>query len=120
MAVQRRWKTPTEFPSCPNALGPDPLAEYARNLRSGAVFSRDRYKEFSVVMAEQGDAFLSVLTASKQENPVKPWAVAKVTIENGKFVHESIRSFFDFNGAKKEYYKLLDIPFSGESIDDYC
>jgi hypothetical protein len=120
MAVQRRWKTPTEFPCCPNALGPDPLAEYVRNLRSGAVFSRNRYGESAVEIVEQGDAFLSVLTASKQENPVKPWAVAKVTIENGKFVHESIRSCFSLDGAKKEYYKLLDIPFSGESIDDYC
>lgn len=120
IAVQCRWKTPTEFPSCPNALGPEPLAEYASNLRSGAVFSRNRYGESSVEMAEQGDAFLSVLTASKQEDAVKPWAVAKVTIENGKFVHESIGSFFELNGAKKAHFKLLDIPFSGESIDDYC
>jgi hypothetical protein len=120
MAVQRRWKTPTEFLCCPNALGPDPLAEYARNLRSGTIFSRDRYKESSVVMAGQGDAFLSVLTASKEEDAVKPWAVAKVTIENGKFVHESIGSFFELNGAKKAHFRLLDIPFSAESIDDYC
>jgi len=120
MAVQRRWKTPTEFPSCPNALGPDPLAEYARNLRSGAVFSRDRYKESSVVMAEQGDALLSVLVRSREDNAVKPWAVTKVTIENGKFVHEAIGTFFELNGAKKAHYELLDIPFSGDSFDDYC
>jgi hypothetical protein len=71
-------------------------------------------------MAGQGDAFLSVLTANKQEDPVKPWAVAKVTIENGKFVHEAMGTFFELNGAKKAHFKLLDIPFSGESIDDYC
>lgn len=120
MAVQRRWKTPTEFPCCPTAIGPDPLADYARNLGSDAVFSRDRYKESSVVMAEQGDGILSVLTASKQKDPVKPWAVAKVTVENGKFVHEGIGTFFELNGAKKAHYRLLGIPFSAESIDDYC
>jgi hypothetical protein len=119
MAVQRRWKTPTEFPSCPNALGSDPLTEYAHNLRYGVIFSRDQYKESLVVMAAQGDAMLSVLTSNTQEGAVKPWAVAKVTIENGKFVHESIGSFFELNGAKKAHFELLAIPFSGESIDDY-
>ena len=72
-----------------------------------------------VEVVAQGEAFLSVLTASKQEDSVKPWAVAKVTIENGKFVHESVGSFFELNGAKKAHFELLDIPFSGESIDDY-
>lgn len=119
MAVQRRWKTPTEFPGCPNILGSDPLTEYAHNLRNDVVFSRNKYNESLVVMAEQGDAILSVLTSFRQY-AVKPWAVAKVTIENGKFVHESIGSFFDENGAKKAHFGLLGIPFSGESFDDYC
>jgi hypothetical protein len=120
MAVQRRWRTPTEFPCCPNTLGPDPLAQYARNLHPDAVFSRDRYKESTVVLAEQGDALLSVLVRSGEDNAIKPWAVTKVTIEYGKFVHEGIGMFFELNGAKKAHYQLLDIPFSGESIDDYC
>ena len=119
MAVQRRWRTPAEFLCCPNALGPDPLGEYAGNLYVGAVFARDRYKESTVVMAEQGDALLSVLVESREDNAVKPWAVTKVTIENGKFVHESRGSFFELNGAKKEHFKLLNIPFEGKSIDDY-
>jgi len=60
-----------------------------------------------------------VLTVFRQENAVKPWAVAKVTIEEGRFVHESIGSYLELNGAKKAHFKLLGIPFSGESIDDY-
>lgn len=120
MAVQRRWKTPTEFPCCPNALGTDPLAEYFHNMRAGVVFSRNRYGESVVEMVAQGEAFLSVLTASKQEDSVKPWAVAKVTVENGKFIHESVGSFFELNGAKKAHFGLLGIPYSGESIDEYC
>lgn len=120
MAVQRNWKTPTEFPCCPDNLGSNALADYFHNMPSGAVFSRDKYKEFSVVMSEQGNELISVLTVSKQENAVKPWGVAKVAIENGKFVHESIGSYFELNGAKKVYYKLLGIPFSGDSFEDYC
>jgi len=119
MAVQRRRKTPTEFPSCPRALGPDPLAEYASDLRSGTLFSRDSYKETTVVMAERGDSLLSVLVHSEEENAVKPWAVAKVTVEDGKFVHEAIGTFFELDGAKTAHYGLLGIPFAGDSIDDY-
>lgn len=120
MAVQRRWKTPTEFPGCPNELGQNPLGEYAGNLRPEAVFSRDRYKESWVVMAELGESLLSVLVESKEEHAIKPWAVAKVTFENGKFVHEGMGTFFDLNGAKKTHYGLLGISFSVESYDDYC
>jgi len=119
LAIQRSWKTPTEFPCCPNNLGPDPLEDYINNLHSGAILARDKYKESLVVLAEKGDALISVLAESQEENPVKPWTVAKVRIENGKFVHESIGSFFDLNGAKKAHYKLLNIPFKGKSIDDY-
>lgn len=119
MAVQRRWQTPVEFLCCPNALGPDPLADYAGNLQLGAVFARDRFRESTIIMAEQGDELLSIITESKEENSIKPWAVAKVTIENGKFIHESIGSFFELNGAKKAYFKLLNIQFDGKSIDDY-
>lgn len=120
VAVQRRWKTPAEFPSCPNALGQNPLGEYAANLQPDAVFARDKYKESFVVMAEQSDSLLSVLVKSGEDGAVKPWAVSKVTTENAKFVHESKGTYFDLTGAKKAYYGLLGIPFEGESIDDYC
>lgn len=119
-AVQRSWNTPTEFPNCPNALGSDPLAEYARSLKPDATFSRDRYKECAVVMAERGDSVLGVVVRSLEANAIKPWAVAKVTLEGGKFVHEGLGTFFELDGAKKAYYGVLGILFSGESFDDYC
>jgi hypothetical protein len=43
-----------------------------------------------------------------------------VTIEDGKFIHEAVGTFFQLDGAKKAYSRLLGIPFDGESIDDYC
>jgi hypothetical protein len=118
MAVQRRWNTPTEFPCCPKEIGQNQLEEYSHNLGTDAVFSRNRYGESLVVMAELGDRILSVITTDK--NATKPWAVAKITVENGKFVHEGIGTYFELNGAKKAHYGLLGILFFGESIDDYC
>ena len=41
-------------------------------------------------------------------------------IENLKFIHESIGTFFELNGAKSVYYENLNIPFEGDSIDKYC
>lgn len=120
LAVQRGWKTPAEFLSCPSVLRPDSLAEYADKLCPGSIFSRDRYKESTVVMAELGAGLISVLVNFQEENAIKPWAVSKVTLAEGKFIHEAIGTFFELNGAKKAYYQLLNIPFSGESIDDYC
>jgi hypothetical protein len=118
MAVQRRWNTPTEFPCCPKEIGQNQFEEYSHNLGTDAVFSRNRYGESLVVMAELGDRILSVITTDK--NATKPWAVAKITVENGKFVHEGIGTYFELNGAKKAHYGLLGILFFGESIDDYC
>lgn len=120
LAMQRRWKTPTEFPNCPNQLGPNPLLEYSLNIRSASVFSRDRYKESLVELAELGDGLLSVLVRFCDVSSVKPWAVTKITFENERFVHESSGTYFELNGAKKRHYGLLGIPFSGESIDDFC
>jgi len=117
MAIQRNWKWPAEFPSCPSVIGPDPLDEYMQNLNHNAIFTRNEYGESLVEIAEKGDAFISVI--SIDTGAVKPWAVTKVTIENKKYVHESIGSFFELNGAKRAHYKLLNIPFEGESIDDY-
>jgi hypothetical protein len=71
-----------------------------------------------VVAAAEGDGLLSVVCNSP-ENAVKEWSVVKVTIENGKFVHEG-GTFFTLQGALKKHHSLLGIPFVGESIDDYC
>jgi len=120
MAIQRKWKTPTEFPCCPTNIGNDPLEEYLNNLNANAIFSRNRYGASLVVVADLGEGFISVLTTSSEKDAIKPWAVAKITVENEKFVHESIGTFFELNGAKKEHFGLLGIPFDVESIDDYC
>ena len=46
-----------------------------------------------------------------RENPIKKWSLAKVTIENGKFVHEAVGTYFGFQGALKNHCILLGIPF---------
>ncbi|MEJ2378562.1 MAG: HNH endonuclease signature motif containing protein, partial [Pseudolabrys sp.] len=93
IAIQRNWKTPTSFDMCPDEISPDVLTEYVARLKFGTVFARNSFSESLVAEAKEGHGFLSVL-CRLWENPVKEWALAKVTVENGKLVHENIRTFF--------------------------
>ena len=117
-AIQRNWKTPTEFPMCPDETSSEALTEYAARLKFGVVLGRNSYGESLVVVAEEGDGLLSIV-CHLPDNPVKGWAFTKATVENGKLVHESVRSYFTLQGALKQHCKLLDAPLE-ESIDDFA
>lgn len=117
-AVQRNWRTPASFDLCPKTCSPDALFDYLRRLTSGAVFASHIYGEPLVVVAEQGTDFISVL-CNLPNNPVKGWAVTKVSIESGLFVHESVGTYFSFEGAQKSHSILLNRPFDKETIDDF-
>lgn len=117
--VQRSWRTPTEFELCPDTCSHEALQSYCAKAKSGQVFASNQYGQSLVELAALGDGFLSVICKATG-NPVKPWAVAKVFIEGDKFVHESIGSFFGFDGAMKAHCRLLGLPFEGDTFDDFC
>lgn len=116
LAVQRHWKTPSEFPACPEVTGQAPLNEYLPHLEYGAVFSRNQYGESIVEDAEfdRRGEFIGVLC--KTASSVKGWAVAKVTFEDGRFVHISEGTYFTLLGAGKAYCQLIGVPWD-ESED---
>lgn len=121
-ATQRHWKTPCEFPACPDEARDDALIAYKRNLTSGAVFSRNEYRDSRIVEAEinENDASLLVLCEFGPD-AVKPWANSKVTMEDGRFCHENLGSCFTFEGARKKHCLALGQQWEGgDSIDDYC
>lgn len=118
-AVQRNWRTQAKFEQCPGACSLGALTEYAVRLREGTVFAHYAYGQSVIVTAQQGESFLSVV-CHLPNNPVKGWAVAKVTVENDKFVHESLGSYFTVEGAMKKHCSLLNIPCEyGETFDDF-
>jgi hypothetical protein len=119
-AVQRNWRTPATFEQCPDACSLDALTEYASRLTEGTVFARDANGQSVTVTAQKGENFLSVV-CHLPNNPIKGWAVAKVTVENGKFVHESLGSCFTVEGAIKRHCGLLNIPCEyKETFDDFA
>jgi len=115
--MQRNWKWSTAFPACPGIITDDPLQIYMEKLKPGVVFTKNDYGESIVEIAERNEKFISVIL--KSEN-IKPWSVVKITVDNNQYVHEFKGLFFELNGAKSEHYKLLGIPFDGDSIDNYC
>jgi hypothetical protein len=102
---------------CPDNIGDEALLDYADRLEFGTVFSRNSFGESLTIIAEASDQIISVL-CRMSGNPIKEWAVTKVTIEDGKFVHQSVSTYFTLQGALKEHCALLGVPFE-ESIDDY-
>jgi hypothetical protein len=121
-AVQRRWRTPTEFPYCPQAIENDPIAAYAQRLSPGVIFSRNQYSEHKVLETAIVDKGNSLCVMCEQTpDAIKPWSLAKITFENGLYVHTSIRTYFSKEGAAKQFCLEQGLEWTGgDSIDDYC
>ena len=121
-AIQRRWRTPCEFPACPEEARDDALLGYKEDLTSGSVFSRNQYGESRAVSAEiSQDSSALIVLCELDSNAVKPWANSRVTIEDGRFCHENLGSCFTLEGAEKQNCLARGLPWEGgDSIDDYC
>lgn len=118
LAVQVRWKVPTEFPACPDEFTDDALLLYDSRLSFGNVFARNRLSTSLVVDRRLRDDYLIVLTHFADE-AIKDWAVAHISIQDGLFHHRSEFTFFSLKGALKHFCELAGEDL-GDSIDDYC
>lgn len=121
--IQVNWTTPTEFPLCPHEKCENPLEEYKSQLSVGAVFSRNIFNESLVLDAAYGDdgTALYVMSKSSQNDPVKPWFLAKVFFKDGIYYHESIRSYFKEDGALKDFILAKGEEWNGGIVfDELC
>ncbi|MEP4039263.1 HNH endonuclease signature motif containing protein [Pseudophaeobacter sp.] len=112
-AIQLKWKVPTEFPGCPEAVSEDGLERYAQNLRFGEVFARNDIYQSLVVQCELVEDGLVVLTRAADDDAIKGWAVALITISGELFVHRSEHQYYTLQGALKTFCEL-----TGESLED--
>lgn len=118
-AIQKDWKTQSEFPNCPSSISDNALEEYKEKLNNGAVFSMNTYGKSIVEESAINEANKELIVMTKN-NGIKPYALAKVYLESNLFVHESIRTFFTLIGAQKHFSLALGLEWEGEdSIDDY-
>ena len=120
-AVQRNWRTPTDFLLCPETSGDSPLVNYFARLQKGAKFCENRFGGSSVIKAFLSDDAKVIGLATESANSLKPFAACKIVFEDGKFVHESIQTCFDVNGALKRATVAVGQEWVGpDGIDDYC
>ena len=121
LAMQRNWRTPNAFPSCPDEITDQPLKNYLLQLQEGSVFSHNKYGESLVDMAALSEDGLCISVITSICNGVTGWGLAKITYEGGKFVHAAQGTFFTHEGAEKKHCELICKLWEGEdSIDDYC
>lgn len=124
-AVQkvRNWKTPSEFPCCPQENTHNPIVDYTANLEVGNVFSRNQYTSSTIerFAISKDENALWIMCKSGDENPIKPYSLAEITYQNNVFVHNSLGTFFEKDGAEKQFTLAQGLEWTGaDTIDDYC
>lgn len=121
-AVQRNWRVPAEFPLSPQSDYAEPLKAYFDSLKADSIFAVSPFGQTEVVKAALStDRTALFVLGAHGEEAIKPWSLAKVTYEDGSFVHESRGTSFTPEGAEKQFTLLQGLPWEdGDSIDDYC
>lgn len=118
--VQLHWRTPTEFPLCPQEQVNNPLIEYQSRLTPGSVFCHNQYQDSLVLDTAlvDNDSTLYVMCKSTDKGAVKPWALSKITYEDGVFYHESNGTFFEEDGAQKFFTLAQGKEWTGGTVFD--
>jgi hypothetical protein len=120
-AAQRNWRTASEFPCCPQQYTDDPIKTYAEKLISGSIFCRNEIYFSLVSKRALSKDQKSIYVISECEDGIKPWALAKITFENEMFVHTSLGTFFQQDGAEKQYTLAQGLEWlGGDTFDDNC
>jgi hypothetical protein len=119
IAIQKNWKTQSEFPNCLQSLTENSIKKYRENLLKGTIFSKNQYGESKVENSEISEDGKELFVLTTSDN-MKPFALAKVYVENEKFIHESLGTFFTLIGGQKQFNLALGLEWTGEdSIDDF-
>lgn len=126
-AKQLNWRTPTEFLLCPAVNEEHTLQAYLNNIEKGKVFTRTQYGDGGVVLdygfnANENSVFVLTYWEKQMDNPVgKPWALIRITQEDGYFVHQNCGSFFQEDGGLKYFTLAMGKEWEGgEVFDDGC
>lgn len=121
-AKQLDWKTPTEFLLCPQEGQERTLQAYLNNLEKGKVFTRTEFGDGGEVLeAGYNSEDDAVYVLTYKEDTMKPWALCKITLQDGYFIHENRHTFFHEDGGQKYFTLAMGHEWTGGDVfDDYC
>ena len=118
-AMQKNWKTPTEFPLCP----PDSLSldTYYLSLGIGKVFSSNSLGTHTIIEFAISDDRQTICVATHNPESLKQWYIAYIYISDDKYIHENGGSYFSENGALKAITLFQGKEWTGgRCFNDYC
>ena len=120
--LQDNWRTPTEFPLCPNEVKESGLQEYYQNLEKGKMFCKNKHWESAVydfAISTEKDKVWVVCDSG--ENSTKRWSLTEIKIEKEHFIHSCISIYFQQDGAMKYFTLIQGKEWNGgEVFDDLC
>ncbi len=121
IAVQLNWKTPNEFPLCPKTIGKETMEIYEKKLTKGKILALNKYGKSDIEEFEFINEKKELLVLTRSDNPIKPFAIARIYTNNDRIIHASEGSFFTKNGALKEFNLLQGKDCEGgQTIDDFA
>jgi len=119
-AIQKNWKTPSEFPLCPINVDDYSLNQYLQKLKRGKVFAFNNHGKSVVHSADISESSQALFVVCNNPSGVKKWSLARITIEDQNFIHENMGSYFSLDGVMKRYTLGLGLEWEGgDSIDDF-
>lgn len=123
-AWQINWKTPTDFLCCPNTIEENPIEEYYNRIFIGEAYNSTNFygsNEVQKVIDKAHAKGNTIIVLSCNPNSIKPYALCKIHYFEGKFIHESLGTFFEEDGGRKYFTLEQGLEWTGEDpFDDYC
>lgn len=122
-AFQKNWKTPTEFPCCPKDETNPTIFSYSANLKSGKTFSKNQYSSSIIekFAFSEGNKSILVICRSSVNNSIKPYSLSEITLGKNHYIHNNLGSFFQKEGAEKEFILAQGLEWTGgETFDELC
>jgi hypothetical protein len=118
-AKQKDWKTPTKFLCCPQEIDGEPIKCYFNELKEDKVFSTNRFGDSTIKKYAITDED-AIIVVTSIPSSIMPFALLKITYENGYYLHTSFGTFMTEEGADKQFSLAQGLEWTGgDSIDDY-
>ena len=105
--IQKNWTAQSEFPSYPNEVFNNPIAEYAAQIENNTLFFKTSYYYTTVIQSTiiDDEETLLVMYKISYKDREERWGIMRITFKNEKFVHEIVPNY---NGSL-DHYTLVDV-----------
>jgi hypothetical protein len=119
----QNWRTLTYFPCCPNDENNLSITAYFTNLIPGGTFSNNQYSSYIIenFAYNKDNTSILILCRNTENSATKPYSLAEITLVNNHYIHTNLGSFFQKEGAEKEFIVAQGFEWTGgELFDELC